>query len=61
MCIVDAQAEQRRPLAPQQGNIAGGQLQLEHWRVHVLGPEYEITIMRDPEWVVELFAVVHHL
>lgn len=30
LCIVDAQAEQRWSLAAQRGNIASGQLQLEH-------------------------------
>lgn len=61
LCIVDTQAEQRWSLAPQRGNVAGGQLQLEHWCVHVLGPEYIITIMRNPKWVVQFFAIVHHL
>lgn len=50
--IVDTQAEQRRPLAPQQSDIAVGQVQLEHRSVHVLGPKDEIAVMRDSERMV---------
>lgn len=61
LSIVDAQAKQRRPLAPQQSDITGGQVQLENRGIHVLRPKDEITIMRDPERMVQLFSIVHHL
>lgn len=61
LCIVDTQPKQRWPLAPQQSDITGGQVQLEDRRIHVLGPKDEITIMRDSEWMVQLLSIVHHL
>lgn len=61
LCVVDTQAEQWRPLAPQQSDVTGGQVQLKDGGVHVLRPEDEIAMMRDPERMVQLFPVVHHL
>lgn len=61
LCIVDAQAEQRRSLAPQRSDITSEQVQLEDRRVHVLGPKYEIAVMRDSEWMVQLLSIIHHL
>lgn len=61
LCVIDTKAEQRRPLAPQRGDITGEQVQLEDRRVHVLRPKYEIVVMRDSEWMVELLPVVDHL
>lgn len=61
LCIIDTQAKQWWSLAPQQSDITGGQVQLEDRRIHVLSPKYEITIMRDSEWMVQLFSIVHHL
>lgn len=61
LCIVDTQAKQWRPLAPQQSDITSGQVQLKDRGIHVLRPEDEIAMMRDPEWVVQLFPIVHHL
>lgn len=60
-CIKDAQAKQWWSLASQQCDITGGQVQLEDRCIHVLSPKYEIMIMRDSKWVVQLFSIVHHL
>lgn len=59
--VVDTKAEQRRPLAPQRGDVTGEQVQLEDRGVHVLRPKYEIAVMRDSEWMVQLLPVVDHL
>lgn len=61
LCIIDTQAKQWWSLAPQQSDIASGQVQLENRSIHVLRPKDKITIMRDSEWMVQLFSVVHHL
>ncbi len=61
LCIVDTEAKQWWSLTPQQSDIAGGQVQLEDRGIHVLSPKDEITIMRDSEWMVQLFSIVHHL
>lgn len=61
LCIVDTQPKQWRSLAPQQSDIARGQVQLKYWSVHVLGPKDEITVMRDSKRMVQLFSSVHHL
>ena len=59
--VVDPQAEERGTLAAQQGDVPRGQVQLEHRGVHVLRPEDGVPVVGDPEWVVQLLAVVHHL
>ena len=59
--VVDPQAEEGGPLAAQQGDVPRGQVQLEHRGVHVLRPEDGVPVVGDPEWMVELLAVVHHL
>ena len=61
LCVEDTQAKQWWSLAPQQSDIAGVQVQLEDRGIHVLRPKDEITMMRDSEWMVQLFSTVHHL
>lgn len=61
LSIINSQSEQRRPLTPHQIHLASLEVQLEDGSVHVVGPEYMIQVVRDPERVIDFFTVVYHL
>lgn len=61
LSIINSQSEQRWSFTPHQIHLSSLEVQLEDGSVHVVGPKYIIQVVRDPERVIDFFAIIYHL